>query len=181
MASRENREHLLVAAQGCDHRAWLFFVPTTSQHDAIPDKDLTRNLLGKQIQQCITPGMLLKRFTRHIVGTAKVVQVMTSSCAIPISSGHGVILENFRENNFSMQTHHSIGDFLDDIPSDIDVKLLHTRECVANDLQGHTALVIRTVLDKTKVATCLLVLSAFALIIGISLAIAFPQAEIGSI
>ncbi len=70
---------------------------------------------------------------------------------------------------------------LETLRSNLDRELLHACEHVTNNLQGHATVVIRTVLDKVRVATFLLVFSALALVVGIALAIAFPKAEIGSI
>lgn len=188
----------LVIAQAYDLCAHLFFVPLSAENGILSIDSTRRLLYEKQIHQRITPSLIAKPFMNYIVGTAKIVrvsfehctvlivaknhlhiQVVSSSCVMLTPSGHRVILEDFREDVFSTQNLRSVNGLLEGLSSN--VNLLHTCKHTGNDLQGHAAIVIRTALDKTKVATCLLVLSSFALFVGIGLAVAFPQAGIGGI
>lgn len=51
---------------------------------------------------------------------------------------------------------------------------------VLDGLRGHTNIVIKTVLDKTKMATYLLVLSATSLAAGLAIVVLFPNTDLGS-
>lgn len=92
-----------------------------------------------------------------------------------------MVLGGFREDLVLTHELQSRDVSLDHLQSNLDPELLYDCEHTPNSLHGHTAVVIRTVLDKSRVATFLLIFSALALVVGIALAIAFPMAEIGSI
>ncbi|KAI4183039.1 MAG: hypothetical protein LQ346_006422 [Caloplaca aetnensis] len=168
-ASYYQPTHLLVVAQGYGNHANLFRVPS---HQDIP----AERLLDEQIQQFIIPSLLARPFMKYVVGTADIIRVASSRSAVP-TLAEKVVLGHFREDHVLQGKDIS----LETLQSDLDRELLHACEHTTNSLQGHTAVVIRTVLDKARVATCLLMFSALALVVGIALAITFPKAEIGSI
>lgn len=93
-----------------------------------------------------------------------------------------VVLSDFREDLvLTYELRSNGGSIATLLQSNPDQELLYACEHTINNLQGVVAVVIRTMLDRAKVATFLLVFSALALVVGIALAIAFPTVEIGSI
>lgn len=90
-----------------------------------------------------------------------------------------VSLGGFREDPVLTSEFRDRERFLEALWSNADMAHLYTCENTADDIPGHYAVVIRTVLDKTKVAFYLLIPSTAALVVGLVLAVVFPLAAIG--
>ncbi|KAI4137494.1 MAG: hypothetical protein L6R39_007253 [Caloplaca ligustica] len=77
-----------------------------------------------------------------------------------------VSLGGFREDPVLTSEFRDRERFLEALWSNADMAHLYTCENTADDIPGHYAVVIRTVLDKTKVAFYLLIPSTAALVVG---------------
>lgn len=101
--------------------------------------------------------------------------------SLPTSPALKVIVDNFCEDLYFTEVFNNPGGFLDQLQSAAEVEDLHAANPIGkDDLRGHATIVIRTVLDKTKVATYLLGASATTLAVGLVIGILCPNTDLGS-
>ena len=93
--------------------------------------------------------------------------------------GERVLVKDFQEDPFLTEDFQRNKDLLKSLQTTVDTRI--TGHVSVNNLKGYRILVIRTVLNKDRVAICLLVLSTIALFTGIVVGVTFPHADIGSI
>ncbi|KAL8757114.1 MAG: hypothetical protein Q9184_004296 [Pyrenodesmia sp. 2 TL-2023] len=143
--TQQQPTHLLVVAQDYNHYATLFRAPWYQNGP-------TKRQLDKQIQHSIKPSILARPFMSYIVGTADIIRVASSRSPLP-AFAERVVLGDFREDLVLTHELQNRDVSLDHLQSNLDPELLHDCEHTTNSVQGHRAVVIRTVLNKARVAT----------------------------
>ncbi len=183
-------ENLFLTTQNYSDHALLFKLPLAQRgHEPYRDSIRTR-IIKQEIIRAVAPGVIAKPFVKTIVGKCSkrllscadsLSKMVKSNLSVPTSPALGVIVDNFCEDLYFTEIFNNSGGSLDQLQSAVEVEDLHaTNRIGKDDLRGQATIVIRTVLDKTKVATYLLGASATTLAVGLVLGILFPNTDLGS-